>query len=367
MHRTGRRSWLKVCAVGLLILPAFGASEVPDMWPVAIYSVPFLVAVGTHNHALQTLAFNATVPAILLTSPLPAAVDPKPSAPQGAFRPIVRGTAASLVTQAATAMPDEALVIVQQGQTLWSIAQRHGVTVEVLAAANGLGEDEIIQVGQPLVIPGGAVGPTWAVLPTGTRALPPPARVAKPFTARVREGETLWEIAQAYGISVDSIVDANGLGDGDPIRTGQQLIIPGSAGDVLRRVVSTRGLAASIAQSFVWPARGPLSSRFGWRVHGHHNGIDIAAPRGSPIHVARAGQVVFAGWYFGYGLAVIVDHGDGVSTIYGHASKLLVPIGEVVAAGQVIALVGSTGASTGPHLHFELRVNGRPLNPMHYL
>ncbi len=367
MHRTARRSWLKLFAVGLFILPAFGASELPDVWPVGTSSVPFLAAVGNHNHALQTLVSNATIPAVLLTPPLPAAVDPKPAAPQTASRPIVRGTAASFVTPAANGVSDESLVIVQQGQTLWSIAQRHGVTVDALAAANGLGDNEVIAVGQPLVIPGGAVGPAWAVVPAATMALPPPTRAARQFTVRVREGETLWEIAQAYGVSVDSIVEANGLADGDPIRTGQRLIIPGGAVDVLRRVTSARGVATSIAQSFLWPARGPLTSRFGWRVHGHHNGIDIAASRGAPIYVAKAGQVVFAGWYFGYGLAVIVDHGDGVSTIYGHASKLLVPIGEVVAAGQVIALVGSTGDATGPHLHFEIRVNGRPLNPMHYL
>jgi len=183
----------------------------------------------------------------------------------------------------------------------------------------------------------------------------------------VGEGETLWEIAQTYGISVDAILEINELQNGDVIQSGQRLVIPGGAADIPRRVTSSRGSVASIAQSFLWPARGALSSRFGWRWQRHHNGIDIAAPYGTQIYAAKAAQVTFAGWYYGYGRAVIIDHGDGVSTVYGHASRLLVRVGEMVAAAQPIALVGSTGIATGPHLHFEIRVNGRPLNPLKYL
>ena len=167
---------------------------------------------------------------------------------------------------------------------------------------------------------------------------------------------------------MDAIVEANELRSGDLVQPGQRLVIPGGAIDIPRRITSpTRGSVVSIAQSFVWPARGALSSRFGWRWQHHHNGIDIAAPYGTQIYAARAGRVTFSGWYQGYGRAVIIDHGDGVSTVYGHASKLLVRAGEMVRAGQPIALVGSTGIATGPHLHFEIRVNGRPLNPLKYL
>ncbi|HCW51563.1 MAG TPA: peptidase M23, partial [Clostridiales bacterium] len=98
-----------------------------------------------------------------------------------------------------------------------------------------------------------------------------------------------------------------------------------------------------------------------------HHGIDIGAPYGSYIRAARAGRVVFAGWKGGYGYTVILDHGDGVTTLYAHTSRLLVRYGQWVETGQVIAKVGSTGYSTGPHLHFEVRVNGVSVNPLFIL
>lgn len=121
------------------------------------------------------------------------------------------------------------------------------------------------------------------------------------------------------------------------------------------------------------PVRAPLSSRFGRRYHPTlhryklHTGDDLAASYGTPFHAARNGTVLYAGWKRGYGNTIIIDHGDGFSTLYGHASKLAVSSGQQVRAGQYIGNVGSTGYSTGPHLHFEVRKNGTPVNPMPYL
>lgn len=121
------------------------------------------------------------------------------------------------------------------------------------------------------------------------------------------------------------------------------------------------------------PAAGRLSSRYGMRFHPilrrHklHSGLDIAASHGSPIKAAKAGRVLFSGWKAGYGNTVIIDHGGGITTLYGHASRLNARAGQPVQAGQLIARVGSTGYSTGPHLHFEVRKNGRPINPAPYL
>ncbi|MGQ9657024.1 MAG: murein hydrolase activator EnvC family protein [Fimbriimonadales bacterium] len=123
---------------------------------------------------------------------------------------------------------------------------------------------------------------------------------------------------------------------------------------------------------FVRPVEGQLTSGFGMRVHPifkvrkMHTGIDIAAPAGTPIRAADGGVVVEAGYIRGYGYTVIIDHGGGVATLYAHSSALLVAAGQEVTRGQIIARVGSTGYSTGPHLHFEVRVNGEPVNPLSY-
>jgi murein DD-endopeptidase MepM/ murein hydrolase activator NlpD len=121
---------------------------------------------------------------------------------------------------------------------------------------------------------------------------------------------------------------------------------------------------------FIQPVDGPIVSGFGYRVHPifrrvkFHYGVDISAPSGNPIRAAADGVVVFAGWRRAYGNTVIIDHGNGVATLYAHCSRILVSEGEVVKQGQVIALVGSTGLSTGPHLHFEVRHYGEPINPL---
>ncbi|MEA5504283.1 peptidoglycan DD-metalloendopeptidase family protein [Halotia wernerae UHCC 0503] len=124
---------------------------------------------------------------------------------------------------------------------------------------------------------------------------------------------------------------------------------------------------------FTYPSDAPTSSPFGWRMHpvlGYrrfHAGLDFAASYGSTIRAADSGTVIFAGWYGGYGRSVIIDHGKGITTLYGHTSELFVFEGQAVQQGQAIAAVGSTGLSTGPHLHFEVRRNGTPVNPADYL
>lgn len=124
--------------------------------------------------------------------------------------------------------------------------------------------------------------------------------------------------------------------------------------------------------SMIWPCPGPVTSGFGWRVHPifhvrkFHTGIDIGAGYGTPIKAADGGRVIYATWMSGYGNATIIDHGGGITTLYAHQSRLLITSGSVT-RGQVVGYVGSTGYSTGPHLHFEVRVNGNPVNPMGYL
>jgi murein DD-endopeptidase MepM/ murein hydrolase activator NlpD len=124
---------------------------------------------------------------------------------------------------------------------------------------------------------------------------------------------------------------------------------------------------------FEWPLRGRLTSYFGYRRHpfwggrNMHTGLDIAAPYGSSIMAADGGEVIFSGWWDGYGKAVVIDHGGGLSTVYGHLSRIYANNGSKIGKGEVIGLVGSTGYSTGPHLHFEVRKNGKPTDPLKWL
>ncbi|MBD2772244.1 murein hydrolase activator EnvC family protein [Iningainema tapete] len=136
---------------------------------------------------------------------------------------------------------------------------------------------------------------------------------------------------------------------------------------------SAKGIFIRGTGILAYPTDAPASSAFGWRVHpilGYsrfHTGLDFAASYGSTIRAADSGTVIFAGWYGGYGKAVIIDHGKGITTLYGHTSELLVGEGQTVQRGSAIASVGSTGLSTGPHLHFEVRRDGTPVDPANFL
>jgi murein DD-endopeptidase MepM/ murein hydrolase activator NlpD len=265
---------------------------------------------------------------------------------------------------------------IEAGDSLWSISRRYGVSVETLASANGLKLTSVLQPGQGLRIPVGgapaAAQPAPASRPTSRTA----ARPAATGVHIVRSGDTLWDIARQYGARVEDLMALNDLGDSDWIKPGQRLVISG--GVLPRHRQGTAQTRASqpvmadagslqIAGTFFWPARGVLTSRFGWRYRRHHEGIDLAAPRGTPIYAARDGKVDFAGWKGGYGRVVYLAHGGGLVTVYGHASSLSVQSGQQVKKGQMIARVGCTGRCTGSHLHFEVRVNGRAVNPLTYL
>jgi murein DD-endopeptidase MepM/ murein hydrolase activator NlpD len=156
-----------------------------------------------------------------------------------------------------------------------------------------------------------------------------------------------------------------------------------SEAEALERVSASLGAQIQAAQSssasaysapvhqsssgFIWPVNGPVVSGFGVRWGRMHTGIDIAVAYGTPIHAAAAGRVIYAGWMDGYGNLVFVDHGGGISTGYAHQSSIAVSNGQTVSQGQLIGYVGCTGHCFGPHLHFEVRVNGSPVDPLGYL
>ena len=230
--------------------------------------------------------------------------------------------------------------LVREGDSLWQIALDHRVSVAALVAANGLEDPDLIRPGQLLTIPGDS------------------------FKHLVREGENLTAIADLYQVPLSVLIRENRLSDPDFLYPGQQLRIPGAP----HGGPEVPAVAATGWRSLVWPVVGALTSVFGPREDGQpHYGIDIAADHGEPIRAAEAGRVIFAGPAGTFGLLVILDHGDGLHTYYAHCAQLLVAYGDRVNAGEVIARVGNTGRSFGPHLHFEVRWHGEPYDPMLYL
>ncbi|WP_207545102.1 peptidoglycan DD-metalloendopeptidase family protein [Desulfoscipio geothermicus] len=225
--------------------------------------------------------------------------------------------------------------IVRDGDTLSEIAVRHRVDVQTLAEMNHLHDHDRIVKGQALMLPGTAI----------------------PYT--VRRGETLSVIACRFGVSERELTETNNIDDPDRLLAGQRLMVPAGQGGgetPISRALPLKQLG--------WPVVGWISSVYGMRDGAMHEGIDIAADYGQKVRAVKDGRVVFAGPRGTYGITVIIDHGGGLRTLYAHNSRVLVCEGQRVRAGQPIARVGSTGRSTGPHLHLEVLLNGIPVDPM---
>lgn len=196
---------------------------------------------------------------------------------------------------------------------------------------------------------------------------------ARPVEHIVRPGETVYHIAHAYGVSVQRLLEANHLSDSRDLRVGQSLLIPGSCtyaslGGSESALGSAMWNVPRAARQFSWPVwSGSVTSGFGMRHGTMHDGVDIAAPVGTAVRAADSGVVVFVGTLNGYGNTVIVRHSDNYVTVYGHNSRILVSEGSSVARGQAIAQVGTSGRTTGPNLHFEVRYDNHAYNPLSYL
>ena len=247
--------------------------------------------------------------------------------------------------------------IVKNGDTLWSIANAFDLDVNsIFGCNNKISETSVLKIGATIRVPN-----QDGILIT------------------VKSGQTLEQLAKAYGIFAEAILSANEMTDPKQLVQGSEIFLPGAkvsapAETGGKRSTGNQGGATLTAQrGFGWPVVGKISSPFGWRrdpVKGgrdFHTGLDIRAPRGRPIVAAAAGKVVHSGWMGGYGKTVVVSHPGGTTTLYAHCSSLLVKSGTNVKRGQRIALVGSTGRSTGNHLHFEVRKSGTPMNPIKYL
>jgi murein DD-endopeptidase MepM/ murein hydrolase activator NlpD len=186
----------------------------------------------------------------------------------------------------------------------------------------------------------------------------------------VKKGETLERISKRYQLSRRKIASLNKWADISKLLPEENIVYLTAPRSGLKTPYSYTQNQTNYRKPlnrFIWPLHGRLTSKFGHRWGSPHHGIDIQARRGTAIKASAPGRVIYSGKESGYGNLVIVYHGAGYSTIYAHASKLLTKKGRRVKRGQIIALVGSTGRSTGPHLHYEIRKRKAPVNPIQYL
>ncbi len=200
----------------------------------------------------------------------------------------------------------------------------------------------------------------------------------------LRPGETVWSVAQNYGTSVKRIVRANRIRDVREVAAGRRIWVPGGKPPegtgsgtpgvirgIERKEAPSREAARRDARredlSFRWPSEGRLTSKFGRRWGRKHQGIDLAARPGTPIRAAESGRVIHSGPLGAYGKVVVIRHSKQYTTVYAHARKLHVKRNDWVRRGDKIAEVGSTGRSTGPHLHFEVRRGRTPQDPLLFL
>ncbi len=222
----------------------------------------------------------------------------------------------------------------------------------------------------------------WAVACIATGCSSPVSRLLGPVPDaevegvyhEVRQGETLLSICRAYGADLQEVAEINGIEDPSSIRVGDRVFIPdvtaprSTRPSEIHPPETTGDISVQkFPGEFIWPVDGVVTSRFGIRWGKRHDGIDIAAPEGTPVLAAAAGTVLFSGAEGGYGKLIILQHEKNMITIYAHNRELLVRESDTVRQGQKIAEVGQTGRATGPHVHFEIREGRTPRNPLFFL
>lgn len=250
---------------------------------------------------------------------------------------------------------------VESGDVLSTIADKFNITVNTILWSNGLNWTSVIKPGQKLTIPPGSG-----------------------INHDVVRGDTLASIAKKYQADSQKIISANNLSSASDLQIGDLLFVPDGVKPT--QIVSSYkppkvtekpktdnvysddyvppANDTNTGTKLLWPVLSHrITQYYSWR----HTGLDIGDKTGNPIYAAEDGKVERSGWSSGYGYNVVINHGNGVQTLYGHASQLLVQAGDTVSRGQTIALVGSTGWSTGPHLHLEVRENNVRKNPINYI
>jgi len=271
--------------------------------------------------------------------------------------------AETAATQVAQKRSSTITYTIQNGDTISGISRRFGISINTILWANDLKATSLIKPGNQLTI-----------LPTSGVA------------HNVARGQTLGSIAKLYGVTEQDILKANGISNPNQIVAGEKIMIPGASqlasnttvakttsrqislgAEKLKAIISKDRDSTAVIPSggrMAWPTTGHrITQYYSWR----HTGVDIADHIGTPIYAADDGVVITVGYNRGgYGNQIVINHGGGKTTRYGHLSAFDVVVGQRVTKGQYIAAMGSTGRSTGPHLHFEVMINGARYNPLNY-
>lgn len=304
-----------------------------------------LAAIDAGNSGLDLITFED--PEVIFSQTLGGTAVVAP------LQPLVPEPGSQEGNEGSTRSRQASVYTVEEGDTIASIAAKFDISSNTILWANGLSSSNTLKVGDHLTIL-----PVTGVLHT------------------VKSGDTVLAVANKYDADAKELVEFNGLSDSSKLSIGQKLIVPdgyiapASTPTISnqRRIAETPSSdgptpapSASSGSGFVWPTTTKhISQYFRWG----HTGIDIDNRSRPPVYAASGGTVEFTGWLGGYGNLVIVNHGGGMQTYYAHNDKFYVSKGQTVTKGQAIAQMGSTGRSTGPHVHFEVRRNGAPINPL---
>jgi len=264
---------------------------------------------------------------------------------------------------------------IEKGDSLWLIARNNDMlTAEILEANPDLSEESILQPGQ--VIQLSKTEPFLTVISKGEKI----ENVKIPFDVEIKRDNSLGygksvvieagkdgekEVTYAYTERNGQTVEKSVVKEKVLSEPAKQVVAEGPARRVTVANNSSRG--SGRLSGLIWPLTGRINSYYGYRNEEFHTGLDIDGDTGQPYKAAAAGKVIYAGWSGNYGYMILIDHGDGVTTRYAHSSELAVSAGQKVNQGQVIGYVGSTGRTSGPHLHFEALANNRTVNPLNYL
>ncbi len=255
---------------------------------------------------------------------------------------------------------------VVSGESFWAISRKYNITVDELIKANPDANPERIKIGQELnlIVPKPLINVKTVEEATYIDKIQFEQKLE--YSDSLYKDQTSVRVKGEYGEKevLATITKVNGMETDREIL--EEKVIKNPKEQIL--VKGTKDPPPKIGTgTFSTPTRGSLTSRFGMRKGRHHDGIDIGAPIGTPVKASDGGKVIYVGTYSTYGKLIKIDHGGNLQSWYGHLSSYSVKVGDKVYKGQVIGAVGNTGRSTGPHLHFEIRKNGTPVNPYNYL